>query len=67
MEDNIRAAIFFETMFNVLHHYYFPNASFGFLYFSPNKTYFFTDELDFVGFTDDKNEFRSSMKHGDRI
>ena len=67
MDDHIRAAIFFEAMFNFLHKYYFPRTCFGPVYLAPYKTFVFTDQIDFVGFTKDKNELRPSMKHRDRI
>ena len=65
--DHIGAAISFEAMFNFLHYYYFPRANFGPVYLAPHKTFVFTDQLDFVGFTGDKNGLRPSMKHRDRI
>ena len=67
MDDHIGAAISFEAMFDFLHHYYFPRAIFGPVYLAPHKTFIFTDQLDFVGFTGDKNGLRPSMKHRERI
>ena len=51
MDDHIGAAISFEAMFDFLHHHYFPRNIFGTVYFAPNKTFIFTDQLDSVGFT----------------
>ena len=67
MDDHIGAAISFEAMFNFLHHHYFPHAIFGPVYLAPHKTFVFTDQLDFVGLTGDKNGLRPSMKHRERI
>ncbi len=67
MDDHIGAAISFEAIFNFLHEYYFPRANFGPVYLAPHKTFVFTDQLDFVGFTGDKNGLRLSIKHRDRI
>ncbi len=67
MDDYIGVAISFEVMFDFLHHYYFPRAIFGPVHFTPYKTFIFTDQLDLVGFTSDKNRLRSSMKQRERI
>ena len=67
MDNHIRATISFKAIFNFLHKYYFPCACFEPVYLTPYKTFVFTDQLDFVDFTEDKNRLRSSMKHRDRI
>ena len=67
MDDHIGAAIFFEAMFDFLHYYYFPRAIFGPVYLALHKTFIFTDQLDFVGFTGDKNRLRLSMKYKEWI
>lgn len=67
MDDHIGAAIFFEAMFHFLHYYYFPRAIYEPVYLAPYKTFVFTDQLDFVGFTRDQNELRPSVKHRERI
>ena len=67
MDNHIDAAISFEAMFNFLHHYYFSRASFRPVYLAPHKTFVFTDQLDFVGFTGDKYGLRPSIKHQERI
>lgn len=67
MDDQIGAAISFEAMFSFLHQYYFSRTSFGPVYLAPHKTFVFTDQLDFIGFTGDKNGLRPSMKHQDWI
>lgn len=67
MDDHIGAAVSFGAMFNFLHRYYFPRASFGPVYLAPHKTFIFADQLDFVGFTGDKNGLRPSVKHRDQI
>ncbi len=51
MDDHIEAAIFFEAMFDFLHHHHFPRAIFGPVYLASHKVFIFTDQLDFVGFT----------------
>ena len=63
MDNHIRAAISFKAMFDFLHHYYFPCAILVLVYLASYKTLIFTDQLDFVGFTGDKNGLRPSMKH----
>ena len=67
MDDHMGAAISFEAMFDFLHHHYFPRPIFGPVYLATHKTFIFTDQLDFGGFTGDKNELRPSMKHRERI
>ena len=67
MDDYIGAAISFEAIFDFLHEYYFPRASFGSVYLALHKTFIFTDRIDFIGFTRDKNGLRLSVKHRDRI
>ncbi len=67
MDDHIGAAIFFEAMFDFLHYYYFPRVIFGPVYLAPHKTFVFSDQLDFVGFTADKNGLRPSIKQRERI
>ena len=67
MDDHIGAAISFEAMFDFPHHHYFPRAIFGPVYLAPHRTFIFTDQLDFVGFTGDKNGLWPSMKHRERI
>ena len=52
-------------MFDFLHKYYFPRASFGPVYLALHKTFGFTDQLDFVEFTGDKNRLWLSMKYRD--
>ncbi len=51
MDDHTGAAISFEAMFDFLHHHYFLRVIFGPVYLAPHKTFIFTDQLDFVGFT----------------
>ena len=65
MDDHIRTAISFKVMFSFLYQYYFSYASFGLVYLAPHKTFIFTDQIDFVGFTGDKNGLQPSMKHRD--
>lgn len=67
MDDHIRTAISFKVMFSFLYQYYFSYASFGLVYLAPHKTFIFTDQIDFVGFTGDKNGLQPSMKHRDWI
>lgn len=67
MDDHIRAAISFEVIFNFLHEYYFPRASFEPVYLTPHKIFVFTHQLDFVGFIGNKNGLRPSIKHRYRI
>ena len=67
MDDHLGAAISFEAMFDFLHHHRFPRAIFGPVYLAPHKTFIFTDQLDFVGFTGDKNGLQPSMKQRERI
>ena len=67
MDDHIGAAISFKAMFNFLHHHYFLRTIFGPVYLAPQKTFIFTDRLDCVGFTGDKNGFRPSMKQREQI
>ncbi len=67
MNDHIGAAFSFETMFDFLHHHYFSYTNFGPVHLVPHKTFIFTDQLDFVEFTEDKNRLRPSMKHRERI
>ncbi len=51
MDDHIGATIFFEAMFEFLHHHYFSRTIFGPVCLAPHKTFIFTDQLDFIGFT----------------
>ena len=67
MDDHIWAATSFQVIFDFLYEYYFPQASFGPIYLALHKTFVFTDQLDFVGFTGDKNGLWLSMKHRDWI
>ncbi len=67
MDDHIGEAIYFEAMFDFLHHHYFPRTIFGPVYLTPYKTFIFTDQLDFVWFTQNKRGLRPSMKQRERI
>lgn len=67
MNDYIVAFISFEAMFHFLHYDYFPCAIFGPVYLIPYKTFVFTNQFDFVGFSQNKNRLRPSIKHRERI
>lgn len=67
MNNHIGAATSFEGIFNFLYKYYFPQASFGPVYFIPHTTFVFIDQLDFVGFLRDKSGLRPLVKHKYRI
>lgn len=67
MDNHIGAAFFFETMFHFLHYYYFSCVIYGPVYLTLHKTFVFIDQLDFVGFTGDKNRLQPSVKHRNRI
>ncbi len=67
MDDHIRAAISFQAMFDFLHHHHFPRTIFGPVYLAFYRTFIFTDQLNFVGFTGNKNGLWPSMKHREQI
>lgn len=53
----------FEAMFDFLHNYYFPQASFESVYFTSYKTFVFINQLDFIEFTEDKNGLQLLIKY----
>lgn len=63
MDDYIEATIFFEAIFDFLHHYYFSHAIFGRVYLASHKIFIFTDQLNFGRFNRDKNRSRPFIKH----
>lgn len=67
MNDHIvRAAISFKAIFDFLHYYYFFYMIFEPVHLAPHKTVVFSDQFDFIGFTEDKNRLRPSVKHRER-
>lgn len=67
VDDHLSSAKGFEEMFEFLHEMYFLKCAFGLIYFAPKKTFVFTDQLDFVGFTGDRYGLRPSVKHIEQI
>ena len=67
MDNYIGAAISFDAIFDFLYRYYFLRTSFRLVYLASHKTFVFTDQLDFVELTGEKNRLRPSMKHRNRI
>lgn len=67
VDDHLSSAKGFEEMFDFLHEVYFPRCAFGPIYLAPKKTFVFTDQLDFVGFTGDRYGLRPSIKHIEQI
>ena len=67
MDDHSGSARDFESMFNFLHKQYFPRMAFGPIYLSGPKTHVFVEYLDLLGFQENADGLRPSIKHREKV
>ena len=67
VDDSYGSSRDFESMFNFLHHEFFPRCVFGPIYLKPVKSFFFYPSLEFVGLEGTGQGLRPSLRKRDQI
>ena len=63
MDDHVGSVITFDAIFEFLHTKYFLKCAFGLIYLALKKTHVFTDQLNFIGFTNSTKRLWPLIKH----
>ena len=63
MNDYVGSIITFDAIFEFLHTKYFSRCAFGPIYLALKKTHVFTDQLNFIGFTNSTKRLWPLIKH----